>query len=88
MCANSYTGSWAYMVLKGNGAGNTYVGTGTITVGSGYKRFTATPGSGWGLNLIYYTNAHRATATFTYRAAAVSSALYDKDTTNDGACPI
>ena len=86
LCVNSQSGTWLYKVLKGNGAGNTYSGTGTITTGSGYARLTAAPGSGVGLNLTYYTTAHRATATFTRRSDAVSSALYDKDTTNSGAC--
>ena len=85
LCVNSTTGAWQYTVLKGNGAGQTYWGMGTIFTGSGYLRLEAAPGSGYGLTLIYYTTAHRATATFTYRPDAVSSALYDANTLDDEA---
>ena len=85
LCVNSTTGAWQWAVLKGNSAGKAYSGTGTVVNGSGYMRLTATAGSGYGLNLIYYTTAHRATATFTYRPDAVSSALYDQNTLNDTA---
>ena len=87
MCINSITGYWQYRVLKGNGAGLLFTGTGTVVNGSGYLRLTSMPGSGFAMNLIYYTTAHRATATFTYRPDAVSSALYDSNTLNDGSCP-
>ena len=73
-------GYWSWTVLKGNGAGNTYTGMGTVVNGSGYIRITASPGQGMAMNFIDYTNAHRATATFTYRPDAVSSALYDSNT--------
>jgi hypothetical protein len=86
LCVNSTTGGWQYTVLKGNGAGNVYTGTGTVVNGTGYMRLTATPGSGYGLTLIYYTTAQRATATFTYRPDAVSSALYDRNTLDDLPC--
>ncbi len=84
MCINSATGAWLYKVLKGNGAGTTFAGAGTITTGSGYSRLVAVAGSGVSLNLTYYTTAHRATATYSSRT--VASALYDADTTNDGTC--
>ncbi len=89
MCVNSTVtpAQWKYSVLKGNGTGKTYTGTGTVVNGSGYMRLTASAGSGYGLTLIYYTTAHRATATFTYRPDAVSSALYDSNTLDDGPCP-
>ena len=83
LCVSSASGAWQYSVLKGNGTGKIYTGCGPVVTGSGYMRLTATPGSGYGLNLIYYTTAHRATATFTYRPDAVSSALYDQNTTNN-----
>ena len=86
LCVNSTTGAWQWTVLKGNGAGQSFSGPGTIVKGSGYLRLEAAPGSGFGLTLIDYTTAHRATATFTYRPDAVSSALYDQDTTNDQSC--
>lgn len=83
---NTTTGAWQYTVLKGSGAGNVYTGAGTITAGSGYLRVAALPGSGFSLNLTYYTTAHLAVANFAYRAGGVSSALYDKDTTNNPPC--
>ena len=86
LCVNSTTGAWQYTVLKGNGAGKSFSGPGTIVKGSGYLRLEAAPGSDFGLTLIDYTTAHRATATFTYRPDAVSSALYDQDTTNAQPC--
>ena len=89
MCVNTSVtpAQWKYSVLKGNGAGKTYTGTGTVVNGSGYMRLTATAGSGYGLNLIYYITAHRATAIFTYNPDAVGSALYDSNTLDDGPCP-
>jgi hypothetical protein len=83
LCVNSSTGAWQYSVLMGNGAGNIYTGPGTVVNGSGYMRLTSTPGSGFGLSLMYYTTAHRASATFYYRPDAVSSALYDANTLDD-----
>ena len=86
LCVNGFTGAWQWTVFKGNGAGNVYSGTGTLVNGSGYMRLTATAGSGYSLSLIYYTTAHRATATFSYRPDAVSSTLYDANTLDDPAC--
>ena len=83
LCVNSTTGDWQYSVLMGNGAGKVYTGTGTVVNGSGYMRLTATPGSASMLSLMYYTTAHRASATFSYRLDGVSSALYDANTLDD-----
>ena len=86
LCVDSTTGAWQWSVLKGNGTGKVYTGAGTVMNGSGYMRLAAAAGSGYGLSLIYYTTAHRATASFSYRPDAVSSALYDANTTDDGPC--
>ena len=83
VCVNSSTGAWQWTVLKGNGAGNVYTGAGTVMNGSGYMRVMAAAASGYGLNFIYYSTVHRATGSFSYRPDAVSSALYDANTTDD-----
>ncbi|MGC8724857.1 MAG: WD40 repeat domain-containing protein [Acidobacteriota bacterium] len=86
LCVNTTTGAWQWTVLKGNGAGKIYSGAGTIISGTGFLRLTAAPGSGYGMTLIDYTTAHRATATFAYPAGGVGSGLYDINTLNDGPC--
>ncbi len=83
LCLDTHYGNFQWTVYKGNGTGNSYQGPADLTTGSGYQRAVASPGSGMGMYLIYYTTAHRAAATFTFRPDAVSSALYDQDTTND-----
>ncbi len=74
---------WDWFVFRGNGAGTNYTSLGTITNGSGYIRVTVVPGTGYGMDLIYYTTAYRATGTFTYRPNAITSALYTSNTLND-----
>ncbi|MGC8722964.1 MAG: choice-of-anchor J domain-containing protein [Acidobacteriota bacterium] len=83
LCADSSTGAWSYTVLKGNGAGSSFAGQGSIIQGNGFLQIRSLPGAS-ALTLIDYTTAHRATATFVNRSNAIASSLYDSNTQDDG----
>lgn len=76
-------GNWTYSILMGQGAGSSFSGTGTVTTGTSYQRVISKSGQASVINMTYFTTAHRATATFSNRGLAISSAMYDQNTTND-----
>ena len=82
LCASSTLGSWKWSVLKGSGAGQILTGTGKVLKGTGFVMIQQT--GSVGMMLVDYTTAHMALGTL---SGAVSSGLYDRDTTNDGPCP-
>lgn len=84
LCANSTTGVWSYTVLKGNGAGRSFAGTGSVTTGNGFIRLVAQGGGSSFLQLIDYTRINRAIATFASRSDGIASSLYDSNTQDDG----
>jgi hypothetical protein len=85
LCVNSITGDWAYTILAGHGAGNTYTGSGSFVRKGNVLWMNTMDSERWGLNLVYNDKVKKAMATFGDRASGVRSSLVDADTTDNPA---
>jgi hypothetical protein len=72
---NTLTGDWSYRILTGEGAGNTYTGTGRIVRRGEIFWFNGLDSEGWGVNLVYNETFKKGMATFGDRASGVRSSL-------------
>jgi hypothetical protein len=83
LCVNSVTGSWAYTLLSGFGAGNTFTGRGEFFRKGNILWMDTMDTEKWGLNMIYNMHLKKAMAAFGNKESGIRSSLIDTDTADN-----